>query len=281
MFISYNRRKNVGRIGTLVFLTVFLLLTLIPLVTILITAGKTNQEVFQGPFSKPENFLENFYKNVREAWVTGKLGRYFVNSILIAIPSVVLTVGLSCIAGYALAKVPFWGRDAIFMLFLLGLMLPFQAIMISLYFLMRNLHLLDNFWSVIFATSGVPFGVFMMRSFFIGLPQELIEAAKIDGCSEFQAFWKVMLPLVYPAAFSLTVFQFMWSWNNFLIPLLFITSVNKRPIPLGLMFFQTQFTAQYNLIAASVIVSSLPIIIVYLLFQSKFEEGITLGALKG
>jgi len=281
MSLNYKNRRTLGNVWTLVFIIIFLLFTIVPLITIVITAGKTQQEVFnKGPFSKPENFLSNFSKNIQEAWTTGKLGRSFVNSIIITIPSVLLTVSLSCVAGYALAKVNFWGRDVVFLLFLLGLMLPFQATMISLYFLMRDLHLLNTYWSVIFASAGVSFGIFMMRSFFMGLPNELIEAAKIDGCSEFQAFWKVMLPLVYPAAFSLTVFQFMWSWNSFLVPLLFITSMDKRPVALSLMFFQTRYSSEHNLIAAAVIISSLPVIGIYLILQSRFEEGITLGAFK-
>lgn len=281
MMLPYKARKNLYLVLVFALLTLFLIYTAFPLATIILTAGKTNKEVFQGPFSRPAAFFENFGRNAKDAWTTGRLGRYFANSIIMTVPSVIITLALSIPAGYSLARISFPGRDVIFLLFLTGLILPFQAIMISLYFLMLRLGLLDTYWSVIFASAGVPFGVFMMRSFFLGLPQELVDAARVDGCSEFQVFWKIMLPLVSPAALSLTVFQFMWSWNSFLIPLLFITSVDKRPVPLGLMFFQTQFTVQYNLIAAAVILSSLPVVVVYLLFQSKFEQGITLGALKG
>jgi raffinose/stachyose/melibiose transport system permease protein len=162
-------------------------------------------------------------------------------------------------------------------------MIPFQSIMIPLFFLFNSLGLIDTHGAVILAVGigGIPFGTFMMRSFFIGLPNQLLEAARLDGCSDLSAFLRVMLPLTYPAWVSLIIFQTMWSWNNFLVPLVFIFTDKLRPLPLGLMFYSSRYNTEYTLVAAGVLITILPLIILYIVLQRKFISSITMGALTG
>lgn len=262
-------------------LIIVALYTLIPLVTMGMTASRTIQDVLRGPFTIPSEF--RLFENLKKAWTVGRFSVYMKNSIIMTVPTVLIVVSLATFAGYAFAKISFRGRFALFYLILAGMMIPFQAVMIPLYFLLNDLHLLGTYWSVILTIGslGLPFGIFMMRAFFMTLPIELVEAAKIDGCSEIKAFWYVMMPLAFPAWVSLIIFQSMWTWNNFLIPFLFIHKDSMRPLPLGLMFFQAEYTTNYSLISAGVLISILPLIILFIILQRQFIEGISMGAVKG
>lgn len=262
-------------------LIIVALYTLIPLVTMGMTASRTIQDVLRGPFTIPSEF--RLFENLKKAWTVGRFSVYMKNSIIMTVPTVLIVVSLATFAGYAFAKISFRGRFALFYLILAGMMIPFQAVMIPLYFLLNDLHLLGTYWSVILTIGsfGLPFGIFMMRAFFMTLPIELVEAAKIDGCSEIKAFWYVMMPLAFPAWVSLIIFQSMWTWNNFLVPFLFIHKDSMRPLPLGLMFFQAEYTTNYSLISAGVLISILPLIILFIILQRHFIEGISMGAVKG
>lgn len=279
-----GRRKrvfSVGRVIVYLFLIGAAMYTLIPLVIVGLTASKSNPEVLRGPLTFPSEFI--LFKNLREAWTVGHFGMYIKNSIIITVPTVLIVMFLATFAGYSFAKLRFKAKDFLFYLILTGLMLPFQAVMISLYFLLNRFHLINTYWSVIIAiaSGSLPFGIFMMRSFFMSLPTELIEAARIDGCSEIQALWYVMLPLSFPGWISLIIFQSMWTWNNFIVPFLFIHDNSLRPVPLGLMFYQSEYQTNYSLIAAGVLISILPLVILFAILQRRFIEGITMGALKG
>jgi len=279
-----GRRKrvfSVGRVIVYLFLIGAAVYTLIPLIIVGLTASKSNPEVLRGPLTLPSEFI--LFKNLKEAWTIGHFGMYIKNSIIITVPTVLIVMFLATFAGYSFAKLRFKAKDFLFYLILTGLMLPFQAVMISLYFLLNRFHLINTHWSVIIAiaSGGLPFGIFIMRSFFASLPTELIEAARIDGCSEIQALWYVMLPLTFPAWVSLIIFQSMWTWNNFIVPFLFIHDNSLRPVPLGLMFYQSEYQTNYSLIAAGVLISILPLVILFAILQRRFIEGITMGALKG
>ncbi len=270
-----------SRIMLYVTLTVVAAYTLIPLVTLVMTAIRASGNLALGPFTLPQRLAP--IGNVRAAWIGGRFNEYTLNSVLITVPSVAIVLFLATLAGYAFGKMRFPFRDVLFYLVLVGMMVPFQAVMIPQYFLMNRLRLLNNHWAAILSISalGVPFGIFMMRSFFMGLPNELIESAKLDGATDIQTFRLVMLPLTYPAWASLLVFQTMWSWNNFLVPLLFIYDDSLRPIPLGLMQFQGRYTMDYTLVAAAVLIALLPLVVLYAILQRTFVGGITMGALKG
>ena len=253
---------------------------LIPLFWIYSTALKTPIEISTTPLAPPQNpTLENF----SNAWVQGRLGKYFRNSVIVTIPIVLFTIALASMAGYAFARHRFFGRNPLFYLFLIGLILPFQSIMIPLYYTLRDLHLLGTYWAMIVPSTalGLPFGIFIMRAFFQGLPEELSDAARVDGCNEFGVFWRVILPLAKPGMITLGIFVFLGAWNSFLLPLLYMQKESLRPLVVGLMFFQARYTTDYGLTMAGATIASVPIILIYIIFQRQFIQGLTAGAIKG
>ena len=252
---------------------------LIPLFWVLASSLKTTREIALNPLGLPLSWR---WANYPQAWVQGHFGDYFLNSVLISLPIVIGTCALSALAGYGFARFKFPGATLIFYLFLLGLMIPFQSIMIPLFYILKNINFLGTYWAMIIPSIalGLSFGIFFMRAFFVGLPQELADAAMIDGCHELNVFWRVLLPLAGPALSTLAVLNFMGAWNSFLLPLIYMQKEALRPLVLGLMFFHSRFTQDYPLTMAGATITMLPIIIVYLFFQRQFVQGLTAGALK-
>ena len=268
-----------GEVFRYVVLVAFLLVFLVPLVWIWSSAFKTSIEIARDPLGLPDQFQ---WENLREAWNTGRFSRYLGNSVIYCAAIVAGVVALSCLAGYALALLPLPFRDAILVVFLLGLMVPFQSVMIPLYYLLQDFHLLGTYWA--FIVPGIalrlPFGIFLLRGFFRGLPPELGDAARVDGANEWSVFRHVMLPLAWPGLATLVVFQFIFTWNQFAMPFVFVQRDELRPVSLGTLFFFGRYTADRGMIAAGVTISMLPVIVLYLFLQRRFIEGITAGALK-
>lgn len=261
-------------------LILFALVALVPICVMWMAALKSSAEIFKDPFSLPTVL---HWENLLKAWTVGRFRQYLGNSIIITIPTVCGVVALSCLAGYAFGRLKFFGSKWLFFSFLLGLMVPFQSIMIPMYYDLKDFRLLGTYWAMILPATalGLPFGIFLMQAFFRGLPSDLADAARVDGCSEFGVFFKIMLPLAGPAVSTLLVFQFMWTWNAFLMPLLFLNEESLRPIALGLMFFSGRYTTNYGLVAAGITLATLPLIVIYIIFQRQFIRGLTAGALKG
>ena len=266
--------------GKYIILNIVLLVTLGPVIWVWLTALRTQRQIIRNPLGLP---TELNWSNFGEAWVVGHFGPYISNSVLITLPVVAGVVFLSALGGYGLSRFRFRGNRVVFYTFLLGLMVPFQAIMIPLYFNLRDLHLLSTYWAMIIPSIalGLPFGIFLMRAFFQGISRELADAALVDGCNEYNVFWRVMLPLAGPAASTLAVFQFMWTWNAFLMPLLYLQRESLRPLALGLMFFSGRYGADYNLLFAGITIATLPVVLTYLLLQRPITQGLTVGAIKG
>ncbi|MDP9312480.1 MAG: carbohydrate ABC transporter permease [Chloroflexota bacterium] len=258
----------------------FALVCLVPIFWVMANSLKNTREIAINPLGPPTTLR---WGNYAEAWTVGRFGRYFANSIIVTVPIVIGSVGLSALAGYGLARYKVRGTTVIFYTFLLGLMVPFQSIMIPLFYILRDLGLLGTYWAMILPSIvvGLPFGIFFMRAFFLRLPDELADAAKIDGASEFAVFWRVMLPLSLPAIAAQVVFQFMAAWKEFLIPLIYMQREELRPLVLGLMFFRGKYTQNIPLTMAGAMIVMLPILVIYIIFQRKFIQGMTAGALKG
>lgn len=270
-----------GAARTLQYVVLILcaLIFILPFVWIWSSALKSSVEIMRDPFSLPTQF---HWENLVQAWTVGRFGRYIGNSLFycaVIVPSVLI---LSSLAGYALGSLRIPGEKFIFPIFLLGIMVPIQAIMIPQYYQVRALGLLGNYGGVILPGIAVPlaFGIFLMRSFFRGLPTEIAAAARLDGASEWQVFWLVMLPMARSGLLTLGVFQFMITWNMFIIPLIYGQEESIRPISTGIMFFFGRYSVDRGMIAAGVTLSSLPIIVVYVFFQRHFISGLTAGALK-
>ena len=268
--------SSIVKYAVLIF---FFLLFLMPFVWIWFAAFKSARETAADPFSPPTTLDP---ANIVKAWTVGHFSDYLMNSVIYSLTTIAGVALFCCTAGYALAMLPLPGRNAIFVLFLLGLMVPFQSVMIPLYYLLVDIRVIETYWAFILPGIAlrIPFGIFLMRGFFRGLPPELGDAARTDGANEWQVFRQVMLPLSWPGLATLIIFQFMWAWNEFAMPLIFVQRDELRPISLGTMFFFGRFTSDRGLIAAGATIAMIPIILVYLALQRRFIEGITAGALK-
>jgi raffinose/stachyose/melibiose transport system permease protein len=266
--------------GQYVILFAVAVLAMAPLLLMWFSAFKTRVEVAVDPLALPTSL--NLSNRV-EAWTTGRYSSYWLNSVITTVPTVAGVVALSTLAGYGFARLKLPGKRIWFYLILLGLMVPFQSYMIPLYFDLQRYGLLSTYLAVILPgiALGLPFGVYFMQAFFRSLEPEISDSARVDGCNEFQVFWHIVLPLTAPGLSSLTIFQSLWTWNSFLMPLIFLNDEAHRTLPLGLMFFQSRFTSDYALISAGVLITSFPIIVVYLLLQRRFVQGLASGALKG
>lgn len=279
--MAHSRYRDLGGlILTYVLLSLFLAIAFLPFFSIFLAAFKTEAEIAQGAFVLPQQWrLDAFVK----AWEQANFALYFRSSVIVAVPVVVISVILSILTGYAFGTMRFAGSQWLFVLFLLGLMVPFEAVVIPLYYRMRAVRLTDTYWALILPQIGlsVSFGTFWMRGFFKNAPGELLDAALIDGCNSFSALWRVLLPLARPAILTLIVLLFMWTWNEFLLALVMVSQEGLRTLPVGLAFFQGRHTAQVPLLAAGSLIVSGPILLVYVIFQRYFIRGMTAGAIRG
>ena len=207
--------------------------------------------------------------------------RWMINTVFMAVMAMVLTCVTAAMAGYALAKKRFFGRGLLFSLIVAAMALPKQVILVPLVREISALGLYDNIWAVIFPTVGWPFGVFLMKQFAEGIPGEMLEAARIDGASEFRTFTSVVTPMIKPGIGALAIFTFINSWNDYFMQLIMLTSSAKLTISLGIATMQAENSTDFGLIMAGAALASVPIIVVFLLFQKYFTKGITMGAVKG
>ena len=211
--------------------------------------------------------------------------RWLFNSVFISVVAMGLTCATSSLAGYALAKKRFWGKSLIFGLFVCAMALPKQVILIPLMSEMSNLGLLKSVWgsmfAVIFPVVGWPFGVFLIKQFAEGIPGEMMEAARIDGASEWRTFADVALPMIKPGIGALAIFTFINSWNDYFMQLIMLSSTSNLTISLGIAKLQAENSTDFGLIMAGAALAAIPIIVVFLAFQKYFTKGITMGAVKG
>lgn len=278
----YRARRPLKWFFLYAFLIFMLVFSVYPILFSWFAAFKTKQELMTSP--NPLSFPVSFtLQNFADAWTVGRMSRYMLNSICVTVPTVIGVLFLASMAGFGFGKLRFPGRDRIFFLILIGMMIPGQALIISLYYVVVDLNLINNYLGVILPTLGtaMPFACFMMRSFYKDLPNELMDSARIDGCNLFRAFLRVFFPLTLPALSALMIFEFMWVWNDLQLPLLIFFNDEVRTLPLGLKYFSGEFSSNQALIAAGVTICTFPIILLYVVFQRSFIRGITAGAVKG
>ena len=207
--------------------------------------------------------------------------RWLVNTVFMSVTSMLLTCITAAMAGYVLAKKRFWGRGIIFSLIVCAMALPKQVILIPLLREMSSLKMYDTIWAVIFPIVGWPFGVFLLKQFAEGIPTEMVEACRIDGASEWRTFTDVMFPMIKPGVGACAIFTFINSWNDYFMQLIMLTSNKNLTISLGIATMQAENSTDFGLLMAGSALASLPIIIVFLIFQKYFTKGITMGAVKG
>lgn len=273
--------KNISRIVLYVTLTLLAALFLIPVYGSIITSFKSIQEILLGGFwSFPKHFgIENYI----EAWQLKNFGRYMLNSLIITIPSVFISILFASLAAYPLSRIKFKGQNILFFFFVAGLFLPPQVNLLPLYRFINVLGIYDTYWALIIVhvAFGQPICIFILRNFFKNIPFEIQEAAKMDGCSNFRMYTKIIMPLAKPVLAVLIIFQFTWVWNDFLWGIILTQSENIRPLTVGLYNLQGMYTIEWNIQTAGANITAIPTIIIFLLFQRYFIKGITLGAVKG
>jgi raffinose/stachyose/melibiose transport system permease protein len=274
------RRRVANVMPAYILLTLFLLLAILPFMIVAFTALKSSQEIVKGPFSLPEVWR---WSNFSQAWTQARFANYFQNSIIVVVPVVVISTLLSIMTGYAFGRMRFPFSRLLFFIMLLGIMLPLEALIIPLYHNMRAIDLLDTYWALILPQIGlsVSFGTFWMRGFFAEVPRDLVDAATVDGCNSWDTLWRVLLPIARPAVLSMVVLFFVWTWNDFLLALVLVSSEEVRTLPLGLAFFQGRYSTNIPLTAAGATMVALPAILIYAIFQRQFIRGITGGAIQG
>ena len=207
--------------------------------------------------------------------------RWLINTVFMSVASMLITCITAAMAGYVLAKKRFWGKTLIFTLVVCAMALPKQVILIPLVREMNSLHLYDTIWAVIFPIVGWPFGVFLLKQFAEGIPTEMVEACRIDGASEWRTFTDVMFPMIKPGVGACAIFTFINSWNDYFMQLIMLASTKNLTISLGIATMQGESSTDYGLLMAGAALASVPIIIVFLIFQKYFTKGITMGAVKG
>ncbi len=207
--------------------------------------------------------------------------RWLINSVFMAVTSMLLTCITSAMAGYVLAKKKFWGRGIVFGLIVCAMALPKQVVLIPLVRLMAQIKLYDNMWAVIFPIVGWPFGVFLLKQFSEGIPTEMVEACRIDGASEWRTFTDVMFPMIKPGVGACAIFTFINAWNDYFMQLIMLTAKKNLTISLGIATMQGESSTDFGILMAGSALSCVPIIIVFIIFQKYFTKGITMGAVKG
>lgn len=264
------------RVANYVVLVAFALIVLGPLGVILTTAfGPQSASAARegGPFH-PGNFAE--------AWEVGRFGQYMLTSVVVAAIVVVVAVAASVLAGYALGTMRFRGATFFFYLFLLGIMVPTEAFIVPLFFDMRMLGLTNTVWGVALPqiAMSIAFGTYWMRTYFRSSSRAMIEAARLDGAGTIRILWQILVPIGRPAILTLVLLTFMWTWNEFLIPLVMSPNGTVRTAPLGLAFFQGQYTQGTALLAAGAVLVALPVVVLYIFLQRHFIKGMLEGAVR-
>jgi len=256
------------------------LLMFLPIIFLFFTSLKTDIEVYDGVWKLPSNL---HWINYVEVWTDARFNIYFKNSIIVSVVTTIFVLIISSLAGFAFAKFQFFSKNVLFFVLLLGLMIPSSAIIIPLYYILRDAGLLNTAWGLILPQVGLglPFGIFLMRQFFKDIPDELMDSAFIDGCGKFGAFWYIYLPIARKGLESLAVIQFVFVWNEYFLPLIVSQDDSAQTLTVGLYRVFKSYVSSYAKISAGAILVFLPILLLYFILHRQFISGITSGSLKG
>jgi multiple sugar transport system permease protein len=264
-----------------ILLLVVTILWLVPFITALLTSLRTNDDIIERGFvALPKEITFNSF---RVAWERGGLSHYLPNSFIITIPSLVLTLFLSSLSAYALARFRCPGNRLIFFLYIGGTLLPFQVLMLPVFRLTDALGLYDTYWGLIAFHTAFQLGfcTFLLRNYMRTVPGEILEAARIDGCGEFRIWWQIMVPITVPALAALATLEFTWIFNDYLWAIVLLRSDALKPVTAGLATLLGQYITDWTVIIAGALLATIPTVIVFIFLQRYFIEGLTLGATKG
>jgi ABC-type glycerol-3-phosphate transport system permease component len=268
------------RIGTHLVLGFSTVVMIYPVMWVVMSSLKSQRDLYGNPWGLPSTPR---FANYAEAWRIGKIGQYYVNSIVVAVASLVLVVLVSYLAAYALARLRFPGRTLVMILFVSTMLLPVQATIIPIYKIEQTIKLIDTLPGLIlpYVAKALPFTVFVLTAFLKTIPLEFDEAARLDGASRLRVLWSILFPLTRPALASVVILDFMSIWNDFYLPLVLIHDPARRTLNLGLVnFSQLWGRTDFTRLFAALVLINLPLIVVYVIFQRQFISGMTSGGLK-
>lgn len=275
-----SRLSEHARLSDYLWVLLFSAYSLLSVLWVVMTSLKTNQELVRmGPLALPQTLR---FDNYLEAWNAARFSTYFVNSILIAVLTVGGIVLFSVLIAYSLCYLHYHGKKLVDALVIFGLLIPFELIMIPLFYNVKNMGIMNTHAAVILPQIALwlAFSVFLMKSFMRELPISLIESARIDGAGEYRTLFSIVTPMVKPAVISIIIFNLISSWNNFMLPTIMISSDKLRTVPLGLNAFRTKYSMDVALTAAAAVIIAAPVIVVYLIFQRRLITGLVVGAVK-
>jgi ABC-type glycerol-3-phosphate transport system permease component len=282
--LELARRRRVrlepARVVAWILLVLGAIVTLLPIVWLVSTSLKIPAQTYKYPPEWIPNPVR--WQNYPDALTAMPFGRFTVNTLIISGASIAGVLLSSSLAAYGFARLRFPGRDALFVLVLTALMLPQTVTLIPRYIEFRELGWIDSWWPLIVPNwFGNAYFIFLLRQFFRTIPRDLSDAARVDGASEFRIFWQIIMPLSRPALMVVVVFSFLYNWNDFLEPLIYITSEEKKTIALGLYSFQGGFSTEWNLLMAASAVMIVPVVVLFFFLQRYFIQGVVLTGLKG
>ena len=261
-------------------MTAIAVIYFIPIYAIIAISLKSSREVIFTPLAFPTSFYTVNFKN---AWTALNLGVVYKNSLFVALISVCVRIVFSSMASFTLAKRPNKMNNALYLLFLSGLMIPIYTVLVPLLRLIKNLGLINSHWGliIVYIATGMPFSIFMLTGFIRTVPNDLIEAAIVDGCGVYRIFWRIVFPLLKPAVTTLFILDFLGIWNDFLLPMLTLTSNNLKTVTVAMYGFYGEFGSRWEMTFAGYTLAVFPIILIYMFLQKNIVNGIMVGAVKG
>lgn len=271
-------RHSVLQIALFLFMLSFVIVWLLPVFGGIMTAFRSMDDLTRNGFwAFPEKFSLQYFA---DAWTRGMLGKYLFNSFVITIPSLIGTLFLSSLCGFALASFRFKGNFLVYVMFVGGMLLPFQLLMLPIFQLSNYLKIYDTYWGLILIHTAFQLGfcTFFLRNFMMTVPGELAEAARIDGCNEFGIYRRIYLPLSLPAMAAVGTLEFTWIFNDYLWALVLLKNNDLKPVTTGLSTLQGQYISSWNVLVAGSLLATIPTVIVFIFLQRYFIEGLTMGA---
>jgi len=256
-------------------------LYLLPVALIFITSFKPDSEILHFDSLFPKHWTLDNFREILGSSEEIPIFRWLFNSIFISSSVTFLVLFVDSLAAYALARLELPGKKTTFALIIGTMMIPGQILLVPVYLILNKLGWIDTPFALIIPAGAGAFGVFLLRQFFLAIPKELEEAAIIDGCSKWKIYWHIILPLSKPALATLGIFTFLASWNRFIGPLVFLDSLDKYTLPVGIALFQGQYSMEYGITLAACLVCTLPVVIIFIIFQKHIIKGIALTGLKG
>lgn len=273
--------SRVLRILAQLFLVVWALVVGVPLVWTLYSSLKTGEEILTQPWALP---AVPQWDNFRRAWVTAEFQNFFINTVIVVAIGLTITLILSSLVAFVLSKFEFAGRNAIRILFIIVMTFPGVLALMPLFFMLQQLGMLNSLWglAIVYGVGGLPFSVFFLAAFFSAIPGEMMDAARVDGCSYWSTFFRIMLPLAKPGLISVGIFQFMGMWNQYILPLIMISDKKNYVLGLGVarLAVDQGYAGDWGAMFAGIVIAMLPVLIVYIIFQRRIQSGMIAGAVK-